>query len=309
MRPPPPPSLTQTTYTHTHRWLAANASHRYLLDTHGKPHVCRKDHLGNTIYVPDLTVPEVRARWLDTVSATGEALDGVFVDRGDFGAGPGSSKGVDPAKLRAWEAAHSAMLDELRTRMPHKLLLLNDHTHGVFPGPGFQHEYEGFTGTDAQIQQLQNDSHHGRLATAHNEGEFNASLVARATLNSQHLNPNSNAILIQSPTSTSTLAGFNTSFITHLLLDSLSGISTRRRAVRLPRRPVPARGARGSWGLRVVRTRVGRGQARVCEKAWGSPWPSHPREWHPPGEGEGEGEGRYPHYMNPPFPSPPFHPS
>ena len=80
--------------------------------------------------------------------------------------------------LQAWELAHDQMLYDLRDRLPHKILLLNDHTRGIFPSPGFEHEYESFRGSDTQIEQLQNDSQHHRLATAHNEGDFNTSLVA-----------------------------------------------------------------------------------------------------------------------------------
>ena len=126
-------------------WLAANKT-RFLRNANGTLHVCRQDHLGNILYIPDLSLPEVRAKWVQVVAKTGNALDGVFVDRGDIPGSPGSSAEIEPVKEAAWRDGHVQLIHELRVAMPGKLYLLNDHTLAVtgnlsFPA-GFDHEYE-----------------------------------------------------------------------------------------------------------------------------------------------------------------------
>jgi hypothetical protein len=160
-------------------WLTANKT-RLLRDTDGQPHVCRKDGFGNELLIPDLSLPEVRAHMVQVMAQTGTALDGIFLDRGDPKA-PATGH-IDPAKVLAVQVGHELLIHELRRAMPDKLYLLNDHTtqllgNGSFPA-GFDHEYESFSGSLTQIQQLQNDSAAGVLATAHTEGDFNTTLAA-----------------------------------------------------------------------------------------------------------------------------------
>jgi hypothetical protein len=103
--------------------------------------------------------PEVRAKWVAVVAETANAMDGVFVDRGDLPGSPGGPSGkVAPDKLAAWGQGHAMLVHELRHAIPDKILLLNDHTLSLtgnqsFPR-GFDHEYEAFKGSMTQIQQL-----------------------------------------------------------------------------------------------------------------------------------------------------------
>eukprot|EP01051_Picozoa_sp_SAG22_P012871 SAG22_NODE_1379_length_4547_cov_8.497752_5_plen_596_part_00 len=126
-------------------WMAQNQT-RMLHDADGRLHFCRKDGLGNTLFIPDLSLPEVRAKWVEVVAQTGNAMDGVFVDRGDLPGSPGAKTDkIAPAKLEAWKDGHVELVHELRQAMPDKLFLLNDHTlalrprNGSFP-PGLDHE-------------------------------------------------------------------------------------------------------------------------------------------------------------------------
>ena len=102
---------------------------------------------------------EVRAKWIEIVAETGNAMDGVFVDRGDLPGSPGGPKGnIAPGKLAAWAEGHLKMIKDLRHAIPGKIYLLNDHTLAVtgnqsFP-TGFDHEYEAFKGSMTQIEQL-----------------------------------------------------------------------------------------------------------------------------------------------------------
>lgn len=162
-------------------WLAENKT-RFLHNADGSLHVCRKDALGNTLYIPDLSLPEVRAKWVEVVANTGNSMDGVFVDRGDIPGSPGKTEGIAPAKAAAWRDGHVRLIHELRAAMADKIYLLNDHTLALtgnlsFPA-GFDHEYEHFTGSIGQIQQLQNDSAAGALAAVHSEADFNTTLAA-----------------------------------------------------------------------------------------------------------------------------------
>lgn len=102
---------------------------------------------------------EVRAKWVEIVAETGNAMDGVFVDRGDLPGSPGGPKDkIAPDKLAAWAQGHLMMIQELRHAIPGKIYLLNDHTLALagnqsFPS-GFDHEYETFKGSVTQIEQL-----------------------------------------------------------------------------------------------------------------------------------------------------------
>ena len=164
-----------------HTWLQEDVS-RYLTEINGNLVFARKDHLNNTMYVPDFTQRIVRNQWIILLKNTTDSIyiDGVFIDQGHWNCPIVSLKHKSlfkPGQQDLWAQSHWDMLLDLRNVLSDQIIILNNHNTSDYPSQ-FDHEYETFNGSVPQIQALQQDAVEQRLAIAHNEGTFFITLPA-----------------------------------------------------------------------------------------------------------------------------------